>query len=137
MNKFSKQRELIRENLISRYDHPTADDIYTSVKEQLPNISLGTVYRNLSLLVANGEILSLNLGDGKEHFDGHTQFHYHFICEECGSIEDIFMDELDIIKPVNDNFVGDINGHVTYFYGLCNKCKSKNSNKIVNFAIDI
>lgn len=56
--------------LIKPICHPTADDVYASVKLILPNISLGTVYRNLSFLVEQGEVLSLKLGDGKEHFDG-------------------------------------------------------------------
>ena len=57
MVKYSKQRELIRENLLSRYDHPTADDVYASVKLILPNISLGTVYRNLSYAWNDGTTL--------------------------------------------------------------------------------
>ena len=65
--------------------------VYQSIQQQLPNISLGTVYRNLRFLVENGDAISLKLGDGREHFDGHLQPHYHFICSECGGIEDIFM----------------------------------------------
>lgn len=122
MVKYSKQRELIKENLRSRHDHPTADDIYTSVKETLPNISLGTVYRNLSLLVNQGEIISVNLGDGKEHFDGNVKPHYHFICSQCGKVEDIFMDELKINTIAQDHFNGTIQGHQTYFFGLCSHC---------------
>lgn len=125
MVKYSKQRELIRENLLSRYDHPTADDVYASVKLILPNISLGTVYRNLSFLVEQGEVLSLKLGDGKEHFDGHTEPHYHFICTECGKVEDIFMKELQINKIAQDHFDGIIKGHQTYYYGICPKCNNK------------
>ena len=86
MVKYSKQRELIRENLLSRYDHPTADDVYASVKLILPNISLGTVYRNLSFLVEQGEVLSLKLGDGKEHFDGTIDSHatlFYGTCQDC------------------------------------------------------
>ena len=80
MVKKSFQREAIRQNLLSRYDHPTADMVYNSVREELPNISLGTVYRNLRFLVDQGDALSLKLGDGREHFDGHVEPHYHFIC---------------------------------------------------------
>ena len=97
--KYSRQRESIKANLMSRHDHPTADALYASIREEFPNISLGTVYRNLSFLVEQGEVLSLKLGDGKEHFDGHTEPHYHFICTECGKVEDIFMEEL----PRNTN----------------------------------
>ena len=67
MTKRSLQREMIKQNLLSRYDHPTADMVYQSIREELPNISLGTVYRNLRFLVDQGDALSLKLGDGREH----------------------------------------------------------------------
>lgn len=68
MAKYSRQRELIKRNMLSRYDHPTADAVYTSIREEIPNISLGTVYRNLRLLVDQGEILSLDMGRWKGAF---------------------------------------------------------------------
>lgn len=125
MTKRSLQRELIKENLISRYDHPTADMVYHSIRQELPNISLGTVYRNLRFLVEQGNALSLKLGDGREHFDGHVKPHYHFICSECGAIEDIFMDELSICSQATKHCSGEIQGHSTYFYGLCKNCKPR------------
>ena len=89
MIKRSVQRELIRNNLAHRTDHPTADMVYQSIREELPNISLGTVYRNLRFLVDQGDALSLKLGDGKEHFDGNVNPHFHFICTQCGCVDDI------------------------------------------------
>lgn len=128
MVKRSHQRDLIKDNLISRYDHPTADMVYHSIRQQLPNISLGTVYRNLRFLVEQGEVLSLKLGDGKEHFDGHTTSHYHFICNECNEVEDIFIEPLDNICDIASKHCnGHITGHSTYFYGLCNECKNNHS----------
>lgn len=125
MTKRSIQRELIKENLISRDDHPTADMIYSSIRQKLPNISLGTVYRNLRLLVEQGDAISLKLGDGREHFDGNIKPHYHFICSKCGDIDDLFMDELPICSEAAKYCKGDIKGHITYFYGLCKNCKPK------------
>ncbi|MCI9566160.1 MAG: transcriptional repressor [Eubacterium sp.] len=125
MTKRSLQRDLIKENLISRYDHPTADMVYHSIRQELPNISLGTVYRNLRFLVEQGDALSLKLGDGREHFDGHVQPHYHFICSKCGEIEDIFMKEPSISSEAAKHCSGEIQGHITYFYGLCANCKSR------------
>ena len=124
MAKRSLQREMIKQNLLSRYDHPTADMVYQSIREELPNISLGTVYRNLRFLVDQGDALSLKLGDGREHFDGHVEPHYHFICTKCGDVEDIFMDELNICEEAAKHCSGEIKGHSTYFYGLCKSCKS-------------
>ena len=74
--KYSRQREVIKECLINRYDHPTADMVYMDVRETFPNISLGTVYRNLQLLTDLGEIQKLNVGDGVDHFDAKTFPHY-------------------------------------------------------------
>lgn len=122
MAKYSRQRELIKNNVLSRYDHPTADAVYSSIREEIPNISLGTVYRNLRLLVDQRDIISLNLGDGKEHFDGRVEPHYHFICQDCGTVQDIMMDELKINDIAANYFDGKIIGHNTYFYGLCSKC---------------
>ena len=68
--KYSRQRESIKANLMSRRDHPTADALYASIREEFPNISLGTVYRNLNLLVETGEILKLTCGNGPDNYDG-------------------------------------------------------------------
>ena len=82
--KYSRQRESIKACLMGRKDHPTADALYTSIREQFPNISLGTVYRNLNLLVELGEIRKLSCGDGTDHFDYDTSPHYHYVCKKCG-----------------------------------------------------
>ena len=60
--RYSRQREAILENLKNRYDHPTAMELYLSVREDIPNLSLGTLYRNLTLLRDSGKIISLTLG---------------------------------------------------------------------------
>lgn len=126
--KFSKQRESIKEFLMTRKDHPTADIIYRNVRSRNPNISLGTVYRNLALLAGDGEINRLNLGDGTDHFDADTSPHYHFVCTECGSIIDLKMDSIEsITSAAAAHFEGQIIGHRTYFYGLCGKCASSGS----------
>ena len=89
MLKYSRQRDAILRNLQSRYDHPNADMIFASIREEIPNISLGTVYRNLALLVDTGDVLKVGAdGEGKERYDGHTHPHAHFFCEDCGAIED-------------------------------------------------
>ena len=121
--KHSKQRDSILEFLAARKDHPTADVVYMNVREQLPNISLGTVYRNLTLLSDLGEILRLRVGDGTDHFDADTSEHYHFVCTECGSVIDLDMDSIDsIMETAGERFDGRIRGHVTYFYGSCPAC---------------
>ena len=121
--KYSRQRELIKNFLAARRDHPTADVVYKNVRSQNPNISLGTVYRNLALLAEEGEIIKLNVGDGVDHFDADTSPHYHFVCTECGSIVDLETDNMEAITArAAEAFEGYIAGHVTYFYGLCSHC---------------
>lgn len=124
--KYSKQREVIKNFLMTRKDHPTADMVYTHVQKELPSISLGTVYRNLSLLADMGEIARIRVGDGMDHFDADTTPHYHFICNDCGSVIDLDMDNIDeILSIAGMNFNGKITGHVTYFYGSCGQCSKK------------
>lgn len=121
--KYSRQREVIKDFLKTRKDHPTADIVYTNVRMQYPNISLGTVYRNLTLLADIGEIQRLRVGDGVDHFDADISPHYHFVCTECGSVVDLVMDNIDdIVDIAGMNFNGKITGHVTYFYGICGNC---------------
>lgn len=124
--KYSRQREEIKSYLAFRKDHPTADAIYVAVRKQMPNISLGTVYRNLTMLVDAGEIARIRVGDGVDHFDYDTSPHYHFVCTECGSVIDLDMENIDsILKLAGAGFDGRIAGHVTYFYGVCGDCCKK------------
>lgn len=121
--KYSRQREMIMDFLMTRKDHPTADIVYRNVRKQNPNISLGTVYRNLTLLADIGEISRLRVGDGVDHFDADTSLHYHFVCTECGSVTDLEMDSIEnILEIAGANFDGHIAGHVTHFYGVCGNC---------------
>ena len=125
--KHSKQREMIYAFLKTRKDHPTADVVYENVRIERPNISLGTVYRNLTLLTDLGQIQRLRVGDGTDHFDADISPHYHFICSKCGAVIDLEMDSIeDILDTAGENFDGTIEGHVTYFYGLCGNCKNGN-----------
>ncbi len=127
--KHSRQREMIKTFLMSRKDHPTADTVYMNVRQQYPNISLGTVYRNLTLLADLGEIARLRVGDGVDHFDADTSPHYHFICQECGCVIDLVMDDIsDIIDRASAQFSGSIEGHMTYFYGKCPHCREMQAN---------
>lgn len=125
--KHSKQRDSIKAFLATRKDHPTADIVYANVRQSLPNISLGTVYRNLTLLAGLGEITRLRVGDGVDHFDYDTSPHYHFICSECGGVTDLNIPVTEeVTKAARENFEGEIEGQVTYFYGRCNNCMKKN-----------
>lgn len=124
--KYSRQRESIKSFLAGRFDHPTAETIYSCLREEQPHLSLGTVYRNLSLLTELGEIRKISTGDGPDHFDGDTSFHHHFICRQCHQVIDLRMENIDhVLQTAADNFSGQIEGYVTNFYGLCEDCCKK------------
>mgnify|MGYP000588663851 CR=1 FL=1 len=100
---------------MSRHDHPTADALYASIREEFPNISLGTVYRNLNLLVETGEILKLTCGNGPDHYDGNVAPHYHFVCRDCGQVYDMELDEMaDLNTSVQAAAPGKIDSHSIY-----------------------
>jgi len=121
--KFSRQRESIKDFLFHTKEHPTADTIYMHIRKTYPNISLGTVYRNLNLLLAQGEIIKIECGDGCDHFDGNVNPHNHFICNVCHQVSDLDMESIDHINVIaGSEFKGVIQGHVTYFYGICEDC---------------
>lgn len=122
--KYSRQREAIIHFLKSRKDHPTAEVIYQHLKEEQPNLSLGTVYRNLTKLSTNGSILKISCNDTSDHFDGDTSPHAHFICSQCHCITDLSMQSVhldDILKKEND-FNGIVTGSQLLFYGICGHC---------------
>lgn len=124
--KYSRQRESIKCCLMERHDHPTADELYMTIREEFPNISLGTVYRNLNLLVELGEIQRLTCGDGADHFDADTSPHYHFVCRDCGRVKDLPMSTLSDMNQLAEKYVeGHVESHTIYFYGSCSDCSKK------------
>ncbi len=124
--KYSRQRESILRYLRSTDSHPTAEAVYQKILPENPNISLATVYRNLTLLAEIGEIQKITMLDGPDRYDGNISPHYHFVCRECGAILDLTMDTLAHINLLAaHNFDGFIEGHVTHFYGKCPDCMKK------------
>ena len=125
MRKYSRQRESIKNYLFSHHTHPTAETVYNDLKKELPNISLGTVYRNLNLLADTGEILRISSGIGPDHYDGNTSLHYHFICTKCRQILDLDLEALpEINRIAEESFRGRITNHVIHFFGQCPKCSN-------------
>lgn len=122
----TQQRKIIYDIIASTDLHPTADWIYEQVRKFIPNISLGTVYRNLKVLKDEGLILEIN--DGKQsRFDARTDNHYHFRCDSCGRIYDVepevvmFEINLDSIKKAGFS-VSRLN---IEFSGICNRCNKE------------
>ncbi len=124
--KYSRQRESIKNYLMSTREHPTADMVYAAVREEYPNISLGTVYRNLTFLVEHGEINKLSCIGDCERYDSNLEQHYHFICQHCQRVIDLNIMPLDHIEVIaGEKFKGVIEGHNAFFYGKCEACLDK------------
>lgn len=120
--KRSKQRDAILAYLKTRTDHPTADMIYTALRKTMPNISLGTVYRNLSQLAECGMILRISCDGKVDHFDATVTPHPHFFCTHCGRVADFPSSELPSFTGPHGSFAGRVDGcHITY-YGYCEAC---------------
>ena len=123
----SKQRDIILEELKGVDCHPTADELYEMVRKRVPNISLGTVYRNLELLVAGGAIQKLDAG-GKKRFDANTMSHPHIRCLRCGKIEDVHIEVAtkQLSAPEAHGFK--VIGCNVEYLGLCPDCQTRQDN---------
>lgn len=123
----SKQRSAILHVLAGTTSHPTADWVYQEVSRLIPNISLGTVYRNLSQLAESGSILRMEIGDGTDHFDFNTDPHDHFFCRDCGNLYDFPLpyDETIDQRATKTDF-GLIDRHSLIYQGVCKGCLSTN-----------
>ena len=123
---FSSKRNAIYNAVCGTDTHPSARWVYDKLKPEIPDLSLGTVYRNLNFLVEHGEAIQIDCGDGFVHFDGNPIPHNHFFCRACKSLLDIKMDSIEHIDIIaNANFPGKIEGHTVIFHGLCEKCCQK------------
>ncbi len=119
--RYSRQREIVECLVKSTFDHPTADVVYNRAREIEPQISLGTVYRNLKLLADEGAITTLETVDKKIHYDGNTDGHIHFICSNCGKIID-FSTPKNIPQEIVDAGC-QVESAKCVYYGLCDDCK--------------
>lgn len=118
----TRQLEVIWSAIQHDKSHPTADQVYNKVRRKLPNISLGTVYRNLQKLVAENRLQVLILGRS-QHFDPLVERHQHFICERCEQVYDVLIDRQREIKPAKLPHEGfKVTSHRLAFYGTCKEC---------------
>lgn len=129
MKKFSKQRELILRTVLSSNEHLTADNIYERLKSNNPNLSLGTVYRNLTQLEEHGYIKKINIPGNPVRFDGNTDEHDHFICENCKTIIDINKGEIECVDDSLRKKGLKINSTEIILRGICNNCNTDAQNK--------
>ncbi len=123
--KYSKQREMILNCIKSNPVHPTADMIYDVLKKEHPNLSLGTVYRNLNQLTEHGYIKKVAIPGYADRFDGTLHDHYHFLCLECHQVTDLTVTQLDELKNALQLAYGiEIVNTELSFKGICSACKT-------------
>ena len=131
--RMTRQRMLILEELMRLKTHPTAYELHAIVKRTLPQISLGTVYRNLEQLSASGRCQRLAFGSGNRRYDGNTEAHHHLCCLECGRVDDLPADGHEIehvLKAALGEVCGyRITGVSIELYGICPACKKRETTK--------
>jgi len=125
--RYSKKREAILSAICSTDCHPSAEWIYQTLKPSHPDLSLGTVYRNLAFLQEQGAIQSIGVVSGQERFDGTAIPHSHFICTEFGCVLDLHHPEPNdnLNQEVEREYGLCIDRHELTFYGRCTHCQKK------------
>ena len=122
--KHFRKRDAILSCLRQTTEHPSADWVYAKLKPEIPDLSLGTVYRNLALFKEQGLITSLGTVKGVERFDGNTDPHVHYICSGCGKVLDLA--EIQVPEELNASAAKASGGLVDScqltFTGICKNC---------------
>jgi Fe2+ or Zn2+ uptake regulation protein len=122
----TRQLEQVFAALQGDHTHPFAHEIYRRVHKKLPRISLGTVYRNLHSLVAEGKIRTLLLDEQGARFDPETRPHDHFVCERCGRVVDLFLRrarQVDLSSLAKQGYV--VTTHDVTVHGICQVCAAR------------
>ncbi len=120
--KLTPQRLAILTFLKGNKSHPSAEDIFKSVKKQFPTMSFATVYNTLEALKSKGSVQELKIDSAKKRYDPDNSKHHHLICIKCKNIVDIFKDfRLNLSPELTSGF--DLHGNSIEFFGVCQKCK--------------
>ena len=124
VRKHSRKRDAILDCIRGTKCHPTADWVYQQLKPEIPDLSLGTVYRNIAMFKEEGVIQSIGVVNGLERFDYNTEPHTHFICTECHQVLDLEEIDLpqDVIHQAENCFGGKIDNFQLQFSGQCAGC---------------
>ncbi|HEY9160240.1 MAG TPA: transcriptional repressor [Desulfomonilia bacterium] len=129
--RITKQKLMIVDELRKVKTHPTAQDVYAMVRRLLPNISLGTVYRNLEMLSDKGDIQRLAFHSGKRRYDGNPNNHPHICCKVCGKVDDL-PENMDInekiIHSITEVCGYEITDYSIELFGICADCRKEKIN---------
>lgn len=126
--RYSKKREAILAVIQGTSSHPSAEWIYQQLRPKHPDLSLGTVYRNLAFFQENGQVQSVGVVQGQERFDAIVTPHSHFICNCCGTVLDLpdIHPEADLERAVSTQYEFAVERCELTFYGLCPSCSQQN-----------
>ncbi len=136
---FSKKREAVYQTIASTTTHPSAEWVYNQLKEEYPELSVGTVYRNISVFKDLGLVKTVGVVNGQERFDACVTPHPHLVCRLCGSVTD-----LNIKLPISSSrlyallkaeYGIKVDDYALTLYGLCQKCCADNS-KVQSSSVD-
>ena len=123
--RYSRQRQAIYETLKGTKSHPDAEWVYEQVRREIPDISLGTVYRNLNQLCEHGLIKRVGTVNGQERYDGDVSPHAHFVCHCCGSVLDLppSPPTQGYVEECSKQFGFEATSYEVHVFGLCQACK--------------
>lgn len=122
----SEQREAILAALRESNDHPTAKQLYDVVREEMPGITLATVYRNLHVLDELGLVDELDIWGDASRFDARTDDHLHIRCIKCGRVDDVELEQKHKIQKRAAELTGYTSvTATTTFEGICPDCQKK------------
>lgn len=129
--RFSRKRQAIYDALRSSREHPSAEWVYQTLKPEYPDLSLGTVYRNIKGMVASGEVICVGNVDGKDRFDAYVHPHAHLLCGSCGAVVDLDITEgmAAQCQAMAQEYDIDLDLRSLQFAGLCSGCKKKTTTK--------
>ena len=120
------QRLNVFRSLASTDTHPTAEEIYQEVHEELPTMSLATVYKTLETFERQGFITKTHGVEGKARYDANTEPHHHMICTDCGAIEDVHDENLNHLSLKRSSQKGfEVQSYQIHFHGVCQKCQQE------------
>ena len=122
----SIKRQAVLDAICSTDEHFSAERVYRQLNDEYPDISLGTVDRNIGVLLESGSIISVGNVNGEERYDGNTRAHAHFICTKCGAVIDIpsLLSPLQDYASVEMAIGGKVQSHSVTFTGVCADCSN-------------
>ena len=123
--KATPQRLAVHRAVVESVGHPDAEEIWATVRTELPNISLRTVYEVLHTLADLGEIREVDLATGSSRFDPTTSDHHHLVCTRCGAVADVFLDGPGVEVPAVQQQGFTVDTYEIAFRGLCQRCSDE------------